>query len=668
MKDTTWRALALGPLMTMALLGSALASTVQREDPVQILDVVAGKQTAQTEARAGQTELRVDYHYSDRGRGPKLSVRWSLDAQGLPLHYSGEGRNESGGEVAERFDLSEGRAQWQNGKEKVQQALNSAAFYWPASDVPEALPVLARALLKAKGQRLRLLPEGEAWISSSAVHELSDAQGRRQRLVLYQIAGLNFMPQALWLDEQGQTVAVLSGWVNVVTANHASRQVELQRLQDEAVQGWHAELAKRLTHTPRGGALLLRGARLFDPATGQVRPGMSVLVRGERIVAVKPDADLPAPPEAELLDTAGRFLMPGLWDVHKHYDEIDGVLDLAAGITSARDMANRNELMLERVKRFASGAELGPRVHLAGIMEGVGERAGPTPIRVDTVEKAHAAVDWYGRHGYRMVKVYSLVGPELAAPIAERAAAWGMKMIGHGPHLDLPRAFVEAGASEVSHLNILAMELMPRDASPLARFSPKGAVLRRHVSENSTELKALTTWLRAHDTVLDPTLAVIQSTSNDNKATGPRALLPVLARLPLQVRRSALAHLADASRDPDFDGFLMLLKALHEQGVPMMPGSDGMAGFTLQHELELWVQAGIPATEVLRSATLLPARVMGVDRDQGRILPGLLADMVLVDGDPLQQISDVRRVWRTIKGGRVFDAQALETALGMAAR
>ena len=112
-------------------------------------------------------------------------------------------------------------------------------------------------------------------------------------------------------------------------------------------------------------------------------------------------------------------------------------------------------------------------------------------------------------------------------------------------------------------------------------------------------------------------------------------------------------------------GLMRMLKVLHDGGVTLMPGSDGFAGYSLHRELELYAQAGIPNAEVLRIATLVPARVLGVEKDRGTITPGKLADMVLVDGDPLKDMSHIRRVWRTLKGGQVFDPAALEQALGM---
>ena len=172
----------------------------------------------------------------------------------------------------------------------------------------------------------------------------------------------------------------------------------MQDAQQAADEAWSARLAHDLTRVPKGD-LVIRNARLFDPRDLSVTPGMTVLVSGDRVVRVAPDADMKSPADAEIIDAHGRFLMPGLWDNHQHFSDIDGPLDLANGVTSARDMANDTDTFLKRVARFDNGTELGPRVLKAGIIDGTGEFAGPTKMRVDTAEQAIQDVDWYADHG-----------------------------------------------------------------------------------------------------------------------------------------------------------------------------------------------------------------------------------------------------------------------------
>jgi imidazolonepropionase-like amidohydrolase len=117
-----------------------------------------------------------------------------------------------------------------------------------------------------------------------------------------------------------------------------------------------------------------------------------------------------------------------------------------------------------------------------------------------------------------------------------------------------------------------------------------------------------------------------------------------------------------------FPAMLRLLKAIHDAGVTIIPGTDALAGYKLHHELELYARAGIAPSEVLRMATWTPALVMGVDKDRGVIAPGKLADMILVDGDPTKNIQDISRITTVIKGGKVYDPTAIEKALGITPR
>ncbi|MDN3922779.1 amidohydrolase family protein [Roseateles violae] len=648
-------------LAALLLMGAAQA----REDKVQIHGQAAGTQTVDVAAAT----TTVDYRYADRGRGDQLKASWTLDEKGLPLRYEARGLDYWHAPIEERFEAAGGRLSWHNRVDRGEQAQTATpAFYLPANAPPEYQAVLARALLKAPGHKLALLPGGEA-----SLRRLQTLQLNGQDLTLYHIAGLDFMPTPIWLHADGSTAAVLTDWLETLPPELLAVRGQLMAAQDAAAQAWHAELARTHLRTPAGGTLLIRNARLFDPRDLSVRERVSVRIVGDRIVQVDEDAKLAAPASGEVIDARGRLLMPGLWDVHQHFSGVDGVFDLIAGVTSARDMANDNEALLARVRRFDAGTELGPRVVLAGIMEGTGPLAGPTDVRIDSVEKALAAVDWYADRGYEQIKIYSSYPPTLIAPTAERAHARGLRVSGHVPAYATARQFIEAGADEIQHLNFILLNFFPEFQE--TRGKDRYTVAAQKIGAfdlDQPRFAEFVALLRRHGTVLDPTMVTLEGLFSGEPAKAAPALRPVVQRFPIVARRQALsgAVAVPAGHEADYakalPGFLRMLKRLHEAGVPLMPGTDAFAGYSLHRDLELYVQAGIPNAEVLRLATLGPARVLGAEFDRGVIAPGKRADLILVDGDPLTNIADIRKIHRTIKGGRIIDPLALEQALGIA--
>ena len=654
---------------TIVLAGVAQALAAERTDKIFILGNPAGTQTVQMEPSGA---ARVEYSYNDRGRGDHIIATWKVDAAGVPTEYEGHGNDYMKAPIEERFETKNGRTSWKNRSEQGEQAVAGEAFYLPINAPPEFMGVLARALLKAPDHKLALLPAGQASIEEAGKAGLPAGRGE---LTQYRITGLGFSPQPIWLDRDGNTAAQVSSWFSVVSPQFEDAMAQLRTAQQETDNAWSARLARELAHIPKGD-LIIRNARLFDPRDLSVTPGSSVLVRGNRIVRAGTDADLKPSANAEILDAHGRFLMPGLWDNHQHFSDIDGALDLANGVTSARDMANDTDSFLQRVARFDDGSELGPRVLRAGIIDGTGEFAGPTKMRVDTPEQAIKDVDWYADHGYVQIKIYSSIKPELVPIIADRAHARGLRVSGHVPAFMSARQFVEGGADEIQHLNFIELNfLFPevKETRNRDRFI-KVAEHAREFTPDKPEVREFIGFLKQHHTVLDPTMNIFEGLFCGNPSAVTPGLEDIVPRFPAQVRRSMLSGALEVPKEKAaayreaFPAMLRLLKALYDAGVTIIPGTDALSGYTLHHELELYAQAGIPAPEVLRMATLTPALVMGVNKDQGVIAGGKLADMVLVDGDPTQNMSDIRNITTAIKGGKVYDPVAIEKALGIAPR
>lgn len=656
--------------MFLILWATAAATAAPNEthsSKMLLLGNVAGNQTVQVDA-AGQT--RAEFSYNDRGRGDHIVATWKLDAAGIPIQYQGQGNDYIKAPVEEHFTLQNGKATWKNRSENGQVTTNESAFYVPANGPPEFIGVLARALLKATGHRLRLLPGGEATIEQTGTIRFSPDT----ELTQYAITGIDFKPQRVWLDHEGKTVGVLSPWLSTVAVEYEARITELQKAQEKADNAWAERIAHDAARLPRAD-LVIRNARLFDPRDLSITKGVSVLIRRDRIVRVEPDAKFSAAPDADIIDAGDRFLMPGLWDNHQHFGEVDGPLDLINGVTSARDMANNTDTFLERVARFDAGTELGPNVLKAGIIDGTGEFAGPTKMRVDTAEQAIQDVDWYAAHGYVQIKIYSSVKPELVPVIADRAHAGGLRVSGHVPAFMSARQFVEGGADEIQHLNFIVLNFLYPEVQETRnrdRFM-KVAERARDFTPDKPVVREFISFLKQHHTVLDPTINVFEGLFCGDPARVAPGLEDVITRFPPQIRRSLRSGAIevpkgkeDAYRDA-FPAMLKLLKSLKDAGVTIIPGTDALAGYMLHHELELYVRAGISPAEVLRMATLSSAEVMGVSKDRGVIAPGKVADMLLIDGDPAKDIRQIRNVSTVIKGGKVYDPRAIEKALGITA-
>jgi imidazolonepropionase-like amidohydrolase len=655
----------------LAAAAAAHAAAGARQDEILILGNPAGAQSVST-GSDGRTH--ADFSFNDRGRGDSIVATWKLDAAGVLSEFDAKGNDYMKVPVTESFRLAGGKATWRSRAEHGSTAVSGEAFYVPVNAPPEIYGVLARALLKAPGHRLALLPAGEATIGKVELpaDDAARATGRHGPLALYTISGLDLSPTPIWLEGDGATAASVSGWFSVLPAALHGELPQLLAAQAHWSGVWSARVALATTHVPAGD-VLIRNARLFDPRDLTVTPGTSVLVRGAHIVRVAADADVSAGAPAEVIDAHGRFLMPGLWDNHQHFGDNTGALDLANGVTSARDMANDTDEFLERVARFDAGTELGPRVWKSGIIDGTGPYAGPTRMRIDTAEQAIADVDWYADHGYGQIKIYSSVPPHIVPVIAAEAHARGLRVSGHVPAFMSAEQFVAGGADEIQHLNFIVLDFMfpaVQETRNMNRFTEVAAHARDFPPEKP-QVRDFIAYLARHQTVLDPTMNIFEAMFCGDPAAVTPGLEAVAPRMPPQVRRGLLSGALvvpkgeEAAYREALPAMLNLLRALHEAGVTIIPGTDSVPGYELHHELEIYVRAGIAPAEVLRMATLTSAQVIGANRERGVIAPGKLADLILVDGDPSVHIADIDRIDVVMKGGRIYDPARIEAALGI---
>lgn len=658
----------------VAFLATIISLPVSAETRHTVI-LGGNKAGIQTTSIAADGTREVSYEFNDRGRGPKISTRIKVNEAGLPVSVQTSGNDYMKVAVKETFTLEQGVARWQNDAESGEKKLTAPAFYVSLQSVPEEGALLANALLKAEGLKLPLLPEGQATLRRADEVTLKSPSGNSRRVLSYEISGLGFAPEAIWLDQDGAFFASVSNWASFILEGWEASVPQLLELQNKRSNARIQENARALTRTPKG-PLAIVNANLFDSQTGESIPRSTVLVEGNRIKAVGADGKVAIPAGAERIDARGRALLPGLADMHVHLGETEGVQHLAAGVTMVRDMANDPDALFGFQRRIEAGEEVGPRIFMSGIMEGPGPFAGPTKVLIDDEAKAREAVDNYAKLGYQGVKIYSSIKSELVPVIARLAHEKGLRVGGHVPAYMTARQFIEAGADEMQHINFVFLNFFfdeVKDTRTPARFT---TVAQRgsKLDLNSSEVRSFVQLMKDKQVVLDPTVTVFYTMfTRQPGAVGP-GYAQIASRLPPQVRRSLLTgglpipKGSEQQYQDSADALLRMIKLLYDSGITLVAGTDALPGFTLHRELELYVQAGISAPEALRIATLNGAKVLDREADLGTIAPGKLADMILVDGDPARRISDIRKTDLVVKDGKVYEVGALYRSIGVLPR
>ena len=634
---------------------------------VSILGDLDGWQATWT-TRDGK--LHAFFQMDDRGRGAKVTSTITLDAEGIPVAESIRGVDYWRSPADEDYSLQGNMARWKNRIEQGEKKILGRVFYASMNGAPVDLALLAHTAL-VNGGEIPLLPEGKAQVGRVSDCDI-EASGRKKHVVLYSVAGLGLSPNYVWLDENSTFFAATDGWAMTIRQGWESTREALQKVQNQVIQARSAELAREFAHpAPKG--IVFTHANLFDATTAAIVPDQNVIVMGNRIRAMGAPTQVSAPADAEVIDATGKTLLPGLWDMHAHVTDNQGMLNLAAGVTTVRDMMNDTDTLLARRKRIEAGTEIGTRILLAGVIESPGPYQAPTKVLVSTESDARAAVDNYVRLGYLQIKIYSSVKPALVPVIIDEAHRQGLRVSGHIPAGMTASQCVELGFDEIQHSIYLMLNFWPevKDTNTSRRITE---VARRgaDLDLDSPQVQSFIKLLQERHTTLDPTLNFSEAMFLNRPGEIPIGYRPVAQRLPPLVRRWLMTSFGlapppgmDERYRQSFAKTMELVGKLYRAGIPIEAGTDTVAGFGLQRELELDVQAGIPPAKVLQNATLNAARIMKQDSQLGSIAPGKLADLTLVDGNPLANISEVRKTLLVVKDGVIYKPAELYTALGI---
>ena len=433
-------------------------------------------------------------------------------------------------------------------------------------------------------------------------------------------------------------------------------------------------LVDRHAHRPPPAGLAYTHARVFEPSTRAWLLDHTVIVRGDTITAVGPSHAVPIPAGAELVDLTGKSLLPGLIDMHSHLGPASGVLHIASGVTTIRDLGNDEDFLDHLAARFEAGTAIGPHVIRFGRIEGRGPNAIAAKVTATTPTEAIAAVAGFARRGYDGIKIYGSVDPALVPVIAREAHTRGLPVTGHVPAFMRADQAVEAGFDGLEHINLVLLQFLATvdtDTSDTTRFTlvgERGAT----VDLGSPQVRDFIALLRARRIVVTPTFAVMERLYTGVPGTIAPGQEATVGRMPPALARRHTRHritVAEADRPryrAAWKRMLELAKLLFDEQVPIAIGSDSTAGLMLQRELELFAEAGFPNAAILALATLGNARALGRERVIGSIAVGKRADLVVIDGDPVADLTALRRVVSTMRAGVVFPSAPLYAAAGVA--
>jgi|TARA_B110000114_G_scaffold172608_1_gene199481 imidazolonepropionase-like amidohydrolase len=604
------------------------------------------------------------YTYTDRGRGPVLSEQITLDNNHFIKSQSISGLNYLKDSVYEYFEVNGNRAQWINSAGKDQGEFLSEALYFRYDGTPASYEILAQVLMKAEKKSVKLYPKGLVTLMQKYPITLGDSISTQ----LLMIKGLDMNPVYLWLTNHA-LIGKIAGNLHIIRTDFQGYRKEMKVIQDSLENQYLFQLATDLSQEIDD--LIIKNVNIFT-AEATLKRNQDVWVRKDKIKAIAPSIQSSVyGKDARIIDGTGKTLMPGMFDMHTHNTKFRGALHLAGGVTSVRDLAN-NKQVKALSHQFNSNQIIGPRiVTFCGIIDGPGPFANQRNV-VENLDEGLAEIQVYKDLGYQQIKLYSSIKPAWVKPMADKAHQLGMRVSGHIPAYMTASQAIDAGYNEIQHMNMLFLNFISDtiDTRTPLRFTMvanHGAKLDLSSPEYLTFVKQL----KAHQILIDPTLSIFENMFVATKGMPSPTYEMIVDRLPLINQRSyykgGLPKPLDGSNRymVAHERMLDVVYDLYQKGVDIVPGTDGLPGFLYHRELELFVKSGIPIKEVLKMATIKSAVITGVADAYGSIEVGKQADLILISGNPLERISDIRKVLWTTQGGYLYEAEALYASMGI---
>lgn len=652
-----------GPAILAIAVSSALPARAENYVAISSGHVVGHLVTRQDGGNIIQ-----DFAVKENGRGPSSHEVIQVDPDGLPTKWHITGTSLVGAPKHEDLSQDGNCLKW-DGDADQGSVCDSKRLYLANDASPWALGLYARAALKAPDHQIDVAPKGILHIEDVGPTPGKSTAGR-----IYRLSGLWMEPRYVALAHGGDLLAAFGGDNPLVLRAdiEASAPALLTRLRELQVDRLRA-LQMRLAHR-YDVPIQIQNVHVFDARSGMVGPLQIVTVFRDRITGILPDVPENRAAQGDaVIDGGGGTLIPGLRDMHSHTSLESGLFNLAAGVTSTRDMGNDNHFLLDLIPRLEDGELGGPRVTPNGFVEGVSPFSATNGFLASTLDDALKDIRWYADRGYWQLKVYNSINPAWVKPMAAEAHRLGMGVTGHIPAFTTADQAIRDGYDEVAHINQLMFQWVLKPGED-TRTTLRIIGLNRfaEVDLDSAPVMNTLALMREHNTVLDTTVSTQERLALSRAGRAQRGEWPYLDHVPIDYQRYRKRDLvptktrAEEERyEKATDVMVALVGRLHAQGTRLMPGTDDPYGFPLHRELELYVMAGITPAETLSIDVLGTAKYLKQDQELGTIERGKLADMVLLPGDPTKDISQVRRGRLVMRGGIVYLPNEIYQALNI---
>ncbi len=631
-----------------------------------------GTETDTFSNRGQNWQMDAAFEFTDRGTKVPLKATLRCSRASVPSYFSESGSTSRSSTVDVDVTINGNSAKIRDGKDSrdvaIPQRFFSISGYAPAG-MQAAL--LHYWLKHGRPAQLATVPAGTVHISDRG-QDIFIIGARRVALRRYSVSGLVWGLETLWLDRKGNLVALVTrdaefDHFEAVEQTYESALADFvsSAARDEIAN--LAEIAKTLEGR-QTGTLAITGATLINGTGAPPISPATVIVSDGKIAAAGAASSTAIPATAKCIDATGKYIIPGLWDMHAHYEQVEwGPIYLAAGVTTVRDVGNEFDFITAIRDANNSGAGLGPRLVLAGVVDG----DGPMSLGIQRVNSAADAAWWVKKYhdaGFQQIKIYSSVKPEVVKAICQEAHTLGMTVTGHIPFNMSIFDGIQDGMDQVNHISYLTtVALWPKDSKPRQATAEQRIEMLKKFDVNSEPMQSLIAALKQHGTVIDDTAATFellgQAAGEEN--TAEPGIQNVAPELQEQFRNSGVS----AERLPltrlQWNKTLELMGALHRAGIRFVAGTDqAVPGYSVYREIELYVQAGFTPMEALQAATLVPAQVMKLDAESGTVAAGKRADLDVLDANPLEDIRNVRSVHWVVANGTLFDPKPLWKSVG----